>query len=316
MTDPRTFPSAASRRLAVLILIWIAATWGLLFAPVKVAVSSTPVAGFLLLRFIYALCFLLPLLWWQRRRQPAAPRARRDATAGWLYGLGVGVVLFLVYYLQTAGLAHTTSGKAGFITGLTVVFIPMVTAALDRQRPALAIFLSALLAMAGLVGASMDALRDGELVRVGRGDLLVLAAALFNAVHIVLMARGLRYVGGPAFVTVQVGVSAALTYLLLPTGLAALLDYPWPVHLVAFGSGFYVIGVLLVIQSWAQRIVAPFAVGMIFNLEPLFAVAGGVLMLGETTSGQQMLGFGVMLAAILWAQLKDKPAPASAAGSA
>ncbi|MFM9433872.1 drug/metabolite transporter (DMT)-like permease [Janthinobacterium sp. CG_23.3] len=315
MANPRPAPSDASRKLAVLILVWIAATWGLLFAPVKLAVSTTPVAGFLLLRFIYALCFLIPLVCWQRRQRPAVRRARSEVVAGWWYGLGAGVVLFLVYYLQTAGLAHTTSGKAGFITGLTVVFIPLVTAMVERERPGVAVFLSGLLAMAGLVWASMDTLQSGELVRIGAGDLLVLAAAFFNAIHIVANAKGAHRTSGPAFVTVQVCVSAALTWLLLPTGLAALLDYPLSVHLVAFGSGFYVIGLLLVIQTWAQRIVAPFTVGMIFNLEPLFAVAGGVLMLGEATSGQQMAGFAVMLAAILWAQYKDKPLAAHAAAS-
>lgn len=307
MADHRPAPSHASRKPAILILVWIAATWGLLFAPVKFALDSTPVAGFLLLRFLYALAFLVPLLCWQRRqRHPAQPARPADAGAWW-YGVGAGVVLFLVYYLQTAGLVHTTSGKAGFITGLTVVFIPLIGAALQRERPAMAVWVSAALAMADLVWASMDTLQDGELARVGAADLLVLAAAFFNAVHIVLTAHSARRSGGPAFVTLQVCVSAALTYRLLPTGWAALLDYPLAVHLIAFGSGFYVIGVLLVIQTWAQGIVAPFTVGMIFNLEPLFAVAGGMLMLGEVTSGRQMLGFGIMLAAILWAQYQDKP---------
>lgn len=90
------------------------------------------------------------------------------------------------------------AGKAGFITGLTVVFIPLIGAALQRERPGMAVFASALLAMGGLAWASMDTLQGGELVRIGGADLLLLAAAFFNAAHIVLTAKGVRHSSGPA----------------------------------------------------------------------------------------------------------------------
>ncbi|AIY44083.1 Permease of the drug/metabolite transporter (DMT) superfamily [Collimonas arenae] len=311
MLKPRVMGIAWRRNVAVFVLIWIAATWGLMFAPIKIAVGEIPVAGFLLLRLAYALCFLIPLVLWQRCKRPSSPISSNNDLTKWLYGIGAGVVLFLIYYLQTAGLVETTSGTAGFITGLTVVFIPLITSVLERKWPSPILCAIALLATIGLVIASVDSQKDTELFRIGKGEVLLFVGAFFNALHIVIMAEGVRRIKGPSFITIQVFICAMLAYFILPTDLTSILLYSPTIHAIAFFCGFYVIGLLLVIQTWAQRQVTPFVVGMLFNLEPLFAVAGGALILGEVTSRHQVLGFSIMLAAIMWAHFLGSEHPVS-----
>src|ERR687897_2780986 len=145
---------------ALVALIVVTAVWGVTFVQVKDAVAIYPLFAFLAVRFAIASLTLAV---------PAGPRLRTLGRSGWRAGVGLGLLLALGYALQTAGLERTTVSSTGFITGLYVVFTPLLGLLLFRTRVGRAVWLGVALAVAGL----------GLLSGVGAGDpardLLVLA---------------------------------------------------------------------------------------------------------------------------------------------
>ena len=159
---------------ALLALIAVTAVWGYTFVPMKDAVAVYPLIAFLAIRFLIASLVLAV---------PAAPRLRTLGRRGWTAGLLLGLLLGLGYALQTAGLERTTVSSAGFITGLYVVFTPLLGLLLFRTQVGRLVWLGVALAVGGL------ALLSGVGVGDPRGDLLVLLGSAAYSLQIVLMER-------------------------------------------------------------------------------------------------------------------------------
>ena len=155
-------------------LIAVTAVWGVTFVQVKDAVALYPLFAFLAVRFAIASLVLAV---------PAAGRMRSLGRRGWVAGVALGLLLATGYGLQTAGLERTTVSNAGFITGLYVVFTPLLALLLFRTRVGGAVWLGVALAVAGL--AMLSGVGAGDPV----GDLLVLAGSAAYSVQIVLMER-------------------------------------------------------------------------------------------------------------------------------
>ena len=150
---------------ALLALIAVTAVWGLTFVQVKDAVALYPLFAFLAVRFAIA----------SRRARRSRPRGRLRSLGrrGWVAGAALGLLLALGYALQTAGLERTTVSSAGFITGLYVVFTPLLALLLFRTRIGRAVWLGVALAVAGLallsgVGAGDPRRRPARARRLGR----------------------------------------------------------------------------------------------------------------------------------------------------
>ena len=180
----RDFAASRRRQLtADAALLLVTLIWGSTFVMVKNAVASFPVFSFLALRFAFAALALLPFVVLRPRNARAdlpegkATPLRRRAAAPLL----LGVALFAGYAFQTAGLHLTTPAKAGFITGLSVVIVPLFSALILRQPPARNAWLGVGLAVVGLAFLT---LQPG--LQVAPGDLLVLACAFAFAAHILL----------------------------------------------------------------------------------------------------------------------------------
>src|SRR4029453_12967480 len=136
---------------AVLALIAVTAVWGITFVQVKDALALYPLFAFLAVRFAIASLVLAA---------PAAGRLRSLGRRGWVAGVSLGLLLATGYALQTAGLERTTVSSAGFITGLYVVFTPLLALLLFRTRVGGAVWLGVLLSVLGL----------GLLTGVGAGE--------------------------------------------------------------------------------------------------------------------------------------------------
>ena len=181
-----------SRQLnADLALLLVTLIWGATFVMVKDAVSAFPVFSFMAIRFALAAAALLPLTIWRRRQlaaaDPAGPFTGRHLLSGRrlrrlaVPSLLIGGALFAGYSFQTAGLTLTTPAKTGFITGLSVVIVPLAAALLLRQAPGRNTWIGVTLATLGLALLSLTA--D---LRIEPGDLLVLGCAFSFAAHILL----------------------------------------------------------------------------------------------------------------------------------
>jgi drug/metabolite transporter (DMT)-like permease len=288
------------RRFAELGLVYAAAVWGSTFFIVKDVVRTMHPQVLVGWRFILSAALLLPVVVWraaQRRRQPG-PVMRLSPAAAWLPGLGIGLVLWLLYATQTAGIVYTTASNSGFITGLFIVFVPLLSWLAFRQRPGAGQLLAIGVAVAGL------ALLTGGLSELNRGDALTLVSAVLYAWQVLLADRHVGAGLDPYLLCFQQflvtgGLSLAAAALLhaplaLPHGrlLWELLFLTLFPTLSAFQ-----------IQLVAQRVVPPLRTALIFTLEPVFAALFAWTLGGEQFIPLRGVGGLLIVAAMLLAEL-------------
>lgn len=306
-----------SRQLtADLALLLVTLIWGATFVMVKDAVSAFPVFSFMALRFALAAAALLPLTLWRRRQlaaaNPAGPfagkhllkwaRLRRLAAPALL----IGAALCAGYAFQTAGLQLTTPAKTGFITGLSVVIVPLGAAVLLRRSPTLNAWLGVGLATVGLALLSLTA--D---LRITPGDLLVLGCAFSFAAHILLTGHfaprhdPLLLTLGQILTVALLSAAAALIFDAPAVGLPALAaQLDGPVLGAAAFTGLLATAAAFGIQTVAQRFTSPTHTALIFAAEPVFAGLFSFLLIGEVLGPRQILGCGLILAGMVVAEAR------------
>ncbi len=284
-------PFRLSRLQADVLLVLVTAIWGWTFPAVKNATAQFPTFPFLALRFTLGALALLPFAWGSLRRLPAR---------GWLAGLGIGSFLFLGYAFQTFGLAFTTSSKAGFITGLSVVIVPVAAAVLERRFPGWPVASGVTLATFGLALLSLS----GSLLP-GPGDLLVLLCAFSFAAHILAVGRWAPGYEARGIALLQIAVAALWSYLAswiwqpLPS-LTSVAGSVWTALAV---TGLLATAAAFLIQTSVQRFTTAAHTALIFSLEPVFAALFGYLLAGEVLSPRGWVGAVLILLGILASEL-------------
>jgi drug/metabolite transporter (DMT)-like permease len=287
---------------ADLALLFTVIVWGSTFVVVRDAVSAYPVFPFLAVRFTVAFLALLPLahnrrLAWGLNAWGPVRGRRRDLAAGIL----VGLFLFAAYATQTFGLLLSTPAKTAFITGLSVVLVPLGAALLLRRPPSRAAWFGVALATCGLALLTLN-----ENLRIGRGDFLVMLTALSLAGHIIAIARFAPQ-GDPLLLTLaQIGTVAAAS------AVAAWLRGDWQAGMPSLSvlatilfTGVFATAFAFAAQTSAQRFTTPTHTAVIFTGEPVFAALFSYLLAGEMLGGRELLGCGLILAGMLSTELGD-----------
>jgi drug/metabolite transporter (DMT)-like permease len=267
-------PSVAYAALALAALLF-----GATFVVVKEAVTALPPLSFVGWRFLIGAAGLLAL---------GIPRGRSI----WRDGLAAGLLLFAGYALQTAGLAKTSASNSGLITGLYVVFTPLLAAAFSRRRVGLPVAAGTAVGFAGLA-----LLTVGDGVTLAAGDLMTVGCALAFAGHIVVLARvAFRHPVVP-FTAVQLLVTAVLSL-----GSSALVEgLPFPTVSIVPAlllTGLVVSGGAFLLQVWSQTVIGPARTAIILALEPAFAAAFAAWLLAERLTTSGWIGAGLILAGI------------------
>jgi drug/metabolite transporter (DMT)-like permease len=272
---------------ALVALIVVTAVWGVTFVQVKDAVALYPLFAFLAVRFAIASVVLAA---------PAAGRLRSLGRTGWQAGSALGLLLALGYALQTAGLERTTVSSAGFITGLYVVFTPLLALVLFRTRVGGAIWIGVALAVIGL--AMLSGVGAGDPL----GDLLVLLGSAAYSVQIVLMERYAPRYDAIAFTQAEMlaafagfaAVALALGQLEVPRG--------WTVWGALLVTGIFASALGFLVQTWAQRRISAARTAIAFALEPVFAGIFGFWLAGDRLGAVGWGGCAVIMAGILVAE--------------
>lgn len=265
--------------LAYLALAFAALLFGATFVVIKEAVETLPPLAFVGWRFLLGAVLLLLLAW---------PRGRSI----WRDGLLAGTFLLAGYALQTWGLTLTTASNSGLITGLYVVFTPLLAALMIRRMPGVWTTVGTVAAFVGLALLTVD-----ESFTLQSGDLATVGCAAAFAAHIVILSRvAYRHPVVP-FSAVQ----------LLTTAVGALVlsflfeDLPLPVadDLPALLlTGLAVSGGAFILQVWAQTVVGPSRTAMVLALEPVFAIVFAVWLLSERPATRGWIGAILILGAI------------------
>jgi drug/metabolite transporter (DMT)-like permease len=268
-------------------LIAVTAIWGYTFVPVQEAIAVFPLFGFLAIRFVISTSVLVPFAWRSLRVTPAA---------GIVAGLSAGVLLATAYGLQTAGLELTTVSSTGFITGLYVVFTPLIALALFRTPVPLAAWGGVILSLAGLL--LLSGIPGGSTV----GNLLVLGNALAQALQIALMERFAPRYDPRVLTLLQMGVAAVgFTVIAIALG-----DLSWPddghVWYALVVTGIFAGALGYLVATWVQSRTTAARAALVFTLEAPFAALFGVLLLAERLGWAGWLGCVVMLAGIVLAE--------------
>lgn len=283
---------------ADLLLLLTAAIWGFAFVAQRMGMDHMGPFTFNALRFSLGALSLLPLHAWQRRhkKESARPSQKRIFVPIILTGL----TLFAGASLQQIGLVGTSAGKAGMITGLYVILVPLL-ALLWGQRTHPAHWIGALLAVAGLYLLSVQ----GS-IRVSPYDLVVLAGAFAWAFHVHLVARYVKVVGPIRLAIFQFAIcgllSAGGAVLFETIQFSGIRDGLWPILYGAFLS----VGVAYTLQVVAQRTADPTHAVVILSLEGAFAVLGGWWILGESFTERVLLGCLLILTGTLVSQFWGK----------
>lgn len=286
-----------ARLWADLALLAVAGAWGLTFPFAKTILGVIPAFAYLAVRFILAALVLLVV----------APRRRvKVSQREWTLGVGTGVILFLGFAFQALGIRLTTASKAGFITGLSVAMVPMISALWLRRAPRPVVIIGVAVATAGLALLTL-----GESLQANLGDLLVLVCAVCFAFHIVLVGRLASSLDYVVFATAQVVPVAVLSTLAAFTerpiaALSAAPPFLW--GMIVFMTLTGTVAAFLV-QSWAQRFTSATHTGLMFTFEPVAAALAAYLLLGEMLTRRQVLGAALILAGIVVTELnQDAPA--------
>ena len=254
------------------------------------------------IRFALGCLALLPFVVAARRRDSDGDEDCPGRPPRWHYLL-LGAVLFGGASLQQVGIVYTTAGRAGFITGLYVVIVPILGLRV-RRRPGPETWAGAGLAVAGLYLLSV---RRGFSIQPG--DLLVLACAFFWAAHILLVDRMAQQRHWAALAASQFGICAAASLsiaLCFEEFSTTSIGAAW-VPLVY--AGILSVGVGYSLQIVAQRRAPPAPAAIIMSLETVFAALGGWLLLGEVLDGRELCGCGLMLGGMVVSQVRPRRRP-------
>ena len=229
-----------------------------------------------------------------KRGEPARTGSRKELIVG---GVCCGVVLAVAANFQQAGLADTAPGKAGFITALYVVLVPVLGIFL-RRRASLPVWLGAVLAVGGLY---LLCIKEG--FGIEASDLLVLCCAFVFALHIMVVDHFVQRVNGVELSCVQfltAGVVSALLSLIFEQQ-----DFAgiWQCILPILYVGVFSSGVAYTLQILAQKDSDPTVVSILLSLESVFSVLAGAVILGDKLSGREYIGCVLMFAAVILAQM-------------
>ena len=283
---------------AALVLLTAAAIWGFAFVAQRAAMAHIGPFTFNGIRFLLGSGSLVPVLFLARRRGRRTIDRPAPSRSAWRSAMVIGVVLFVASSLQQVGLVYTTAGKAGFITGLYVILVPLIGLVLG-QRVRWPVWIGATMALGGLY-----LLTGHETGRIGLGDGLVLASAFGWAAHVQMVGALVRRLEPIRIAVVQTAVCGALSLVVaLATEEVSLAALRATVPALAF-AGVASVGIAYTFQIVGQRRVDPSRAGLIISLEAVFAVLGGWLLLSEAVTGIMLLGCVLILAGMILSQLR------------
>lgn len=281
-----------------LILLLAAIIWGFAFVAQRVGMEFVGPFTFNGVRFTLGTLVLVPFLFSGKKFSPKDPSLAISRKKIFWGVIVTGLLLFIGVSLQQVGLQTTTAGKAGFITGLYVVFVPIVGIFLGH-RMNLTTWLGVLLSATGLYFLSI---KSG--FRIGHGDLLVLVCAVVFTFHVLLIGWLSPRMDSFQLATGQFAICALLNILVAfsieSVDAGKILEAAVP---ILYG-GILSVGLAYTLQVIAQKEAHPAYASIILSMEAVFAALGGWMILHESLSRRSLAGCVLMLAGMVIVQVK------------
>jgi drug/metabolite transporter (DMT)-like permease len=264
-----------------LLLVGVTIVWGWTFVVVQDAIALYGVLGFLSVRFALAAAVLAPITLTRVTRQTL------------IVGGGIGLVLASGYLLQTTGLLFTSPTNSGFITGLFVVFAPLVDLLFFRKRPSRPVLVAVLLSLLGMI-----LLAGGGPDGANVGDLLTLLCAGSLGLHIALLSRYASAHDASALAFAQM-LSVALVFALFWPIFEPVAFPPREVWLALIATGLVASAGAFWVQTFVQQRISAARTAVILTMEPVFAAVFGYWLAGDRLLAVQIFGAALILSALV-----------------
>lgn len=269
-------------------LVYCSAVWGTTFFVIKDALNSADPIAFVGYRMLLAALCLLPLILFSKRKIAA------NLKEGALFGF----ILVILYITQSVGLQYTSASNAAFILGLFVVFIPLCLWLFFKFKILGVQWLASLMAVAGLW------IITGGINGINKGDVLAIISAMAYAWHVVLTNKYVRAEADVVMLMFHQFWMCGVFCIMLAAGMG---------HPLAITSskGYFALGYLVLIptlsaffvQLYAQKVIHPLKVSLIFAAEPVFGAAFAWTFGGESFTYSALIGGLVIVAAIVVSEL-------------
>lgn len=277
-----------------LLLLVTAMIWGFAFVAQRVGMDYLEAFSYNAIRFALGSISLIPVIkYFGSSDKGENPKDNKQVIK---YGIIAGSILFIAATLQQIGLIYTTAAKAGFITTLYIVLVPIIGLFL-KQKTNIHIWLGAIIATIGLYFLSID-----ENLTIQFGDLLQLIGAVFWAIHIIVIGHFTRRVNSLKLSAMQFATCSVLSFIVAfiweDIQLTNILKAAVP---ILYG-GIMSVGIAYTLQAVAQRHAKASHAAIAMSMESVFAAIGGRLILGERLPARGILGCGLMFLGMLISQ--------------
>jgi drug/metabolite transporter (DMT)-like permease len=276
-----------------LALVSATAAYGATFVLVQDALERVTPVGFILLRFAVGALVLAPFAFARSWRRPSVAATPREFT--WAC-IAFGVVAFIGYWFQNAGLEQTTTSNSAFITGLFVVFVPLIETVVLRKAPPANVLIAVVVSTFGLF------LLTGADLSLNRGDMLTLGCAFFFGIWIYLGGRYSQRFDPIAITAAQLAIVALLAVPFAAIDGIGTIDAQ--VVAAVLVTGVLCSAIAFTMQLWGQRYVEPSRAAVILLFEPVVAGVIGYWV-GERLGFTGYVGAVVILAGILLAESRS-----------
>ncbi len=276
------------------LLLTVAIAWGITFLMVQNAIKTVPVYAFLFFRFALA-TLLMAIISYKYFKELNYQTA--------LYGIILGVFLFLGFATQTFGLSYTKSSIIAFLTGLNVIIVPFLAFAVFKQYIRKMVFIGSLLASIGLYMLTMS----GTL-KIGFGESLGLACALFFALQIIFTDRYSKKANVFMLVLFQflTVTILSLIFSLSLDNVTFNLDFDYIFLKAVLITSIFATVYAFLIQTYMQQFTTPTKTAIIFAMEPVSAGFFGYFVGNEILTSTQIFGAILIIFAVVLAEIKFK----------
>ena len=285
-----------------ILLVLTALIWGCAFVAQSVGMDFVGPFTFNMARFLIGAIVLLPVIWFMdRQRKTGAEKGAGQKTLI-IGGICCGIALAVASTLQQWGILFTTVGKAGFITAMYIVIVPLLGIFIGKKVRPLIIGCVAI-AVVGFYFLCMT-----ESLRLGLGDFLVLLCAIAFSIHILVIDHFSPKVDGVKMSAIQfltAAIISAVPTLLWEQPVFTEILQAWQPVLYA---GVMSCGVAYTLQIIAQKNADPTVASLLLSLESVFSVLAGWVLLGQGLRLKEMFGCVLIFCAIILAQLPEKKA--------
>ncbi|MCR4807000.1 MAG: DMT family transporter [Lachnospiraceae bacterium] len=293
------------------ILMFTAAIWGLGFAWQRKGMEDIGPVTFTAAREIISAVFIgLAAIILSKINRSAdsgseGNRSRKKSTVAG--GICCGIFLVAATLFQQVGIVYTTAGKAGFITAMYMLFVPILAFVIYRKSHSWTVWLAVALGVVGMYFLCMN-----EALYLTRGDALMCVCALLYSCHILCCDHFVQKsdpiaMSAIQFITASV-ISTVLAFIFEVPSMGQIMTAIAPILYCGFVSG----GMGYTLQIVGQKYADPTPASLIMSLEAVFAVLGGAIMLHEMMSIREAAGCIIMFVAIILVQIDRKEAPAAA----